>query len=103
MAWIRRLGRSALHAHFEAQRQRSLGPLAIALTAIATYRQDQWEAVLATAADRDTYIARNYLLRVSASILQDDSGIPLRNFIPEKWVLRFFADICDAEVKSQKT
>jgi hypothetical protein len=35
-------------------------------------------------------IARNYLLRVSASILQDDSGIPLRNFIHEKWTLRFF-------------
>ena len=36
-------------------------------------------------------IARNYLLRVSASILQDDSGIPLRNFIHEKWTLRFFS------------
>ena len=35
-------------------------------------------------------IARNYLLQVSASILQDDSGIPLRNFIHEKWTLRFF-------------
>ena len=35
-------------------------------------------------------IARNYLLGVSASILQDDSGIPLRNFTPEKWSLRFF-------------
>ena len=35
-------------------------------------------------------IARNYLLGVSASILQDDSGIPLRNFTPEKWTLRFF-------------
>jgi hypothetical protein len=35
-------------------------------------------------------IARNYLLGVSASILQDDSGIPLRYFTPEKWTLRFF-------------
>ena len=35
-------------------------------------------------------IARNYLLRISASILQDDSGIPLRYFSPENWTLRFF-------------
>jgi len=35
-------------------------------------------------------IARNYLLRVSASMLQDDSGIPLRYFTPESWTLRFF-------------
>ena len=35
-------------------------------------------------------IARNYLLRVSASILQDDSGIPLRYCTPDKWNLRFF-------------
>jgi len=35
-------------------------------------------------------IARNCLLRVSASILQDDSGIPLRYFTPERWTLRFF-------------
>jgi hypothetical protein len=35
-------------------------------------------------------IARNYLLRVSASILQDDSGIPLRYFASERWTLRFF-------------
>jgi hypothetical protein len=35
-------------------------------------------------------IARNYLLRISASILQDDSGIPLRYFTPENWTLRFF-------------
>jgi len=35
-------------------------------------------------------IARNYLLRVSASILQDDSGIPIRYFTPERWTLRFF-------------
>jgi hypothetical protein len=35
-------------------------------------------------------IARNYLLRVSASILEDDSGIPFRYFTPESWTLRFF-------------
>ena len=35
-------------------------------------------------------LARNYLLRVSASILQDDSGIPLRSFSPDRWTLRFF-------------
>jgi hypothetical protein len=35
-------------------------------------------------------IARNYLLGISASILQDDSGIPLRYFSPENWTLRFF-------------
>jgi hypothetical protein len=35
-------------------------------------------------------IARNYLLGISASILQDDSGIPLRYFTPENWTLRFF-------------
>jgi len=35
-------------------------------------------------------IACNYLLGVSTSILQDDSGIPLRYCIPEKWNLRFF-------------
>lgn len=35
-------------------------------------------------------IARNYLLRVSASILQDDSGIPVRYFSSDKWTLRFF-------------
>jgi hypothetical protein len=38
----------------------------------------------------DFNIARNYLLRVSASVLQDDSGIPLRYCDPEKWTLRFF-------------
>ena len=37
-------------------------------------------------------IARNYLLGVSASILQDDSGIPLRYCAPEKWTLRFFGN-----------
>ena len=35
-------------------------------------------------------IARNYLLGVSASILEDDSGIPLRYYTREKWTLRFF-------------
>ena len=35
-------------------------------------------------------IARNHLLRVSASILQDDSGIPVRYFTPGNWTLRFF-------------
>src|SRR6516165_938797 len=35
-------------------------------------------------------IARNHLLRVSASILQDDSGIPVRYFAPGNWTLRFF-------------
>jgi hypothetical protein len=34
--------------------------------------------------------ARNYLLEHSAAILQDDSGIPLKNFDSSKWVLRFF-------------
>lgn len=35
-------------------------------------------------------LARNYLLQVSATILQDDSGIPLRSFSPDRWTLRFF-------------
>jgi hypothetical protein len=35
-------------------------------------------------------IARDYLLRVSASILQDDSGVPLRYYNSGKWTLRFF-------------
>ncbi|MEY2609292.1 MAG: hypothetical protein QOH31_7189 [Verrucomicrobiota bacterium] len=35
-------------------------------------------------------VARDYLLRVSASILQDDSGIPLRYCSLGKWTLRFF-------------
>ena len=34
--------------------------------------------------------ARNYLLRVSATILEDDSGNPIRYFTPERWTLRFF-------------
>jgi len=37
-------------------------------------------------------IARDYLLRVSASILEDDSGIPLRSFSPAQWNLRFFGN-----------
>ena len=35
-------------------------------------------------------IARDFLLRVSATILQDDSGIPIRYFTPDRWILRFF-------------
>jgi hypothetical protein len=35
-------------------------------------------------------IARDYLLRASASILQDDSGVPLRYLTPDRWTLRFF-------------
>ena len=33
---------------------------------------------------------RNYLLTVSVTILQDDSGIPVREFTPDRWTLRFF-------------
>ncbi|HEV3209917.1 MAG TPA: hypothetical protein VGY91_06595 [Chthoniobacterales bacterium] len=33
---------------------------------------------------------RNFLLQNSASVLQDDSGIPVRYFTPDKWNLRFF-------------
>jgi hypothetical protein len=39
---------------FWAHRRRPLEPPATVLTAIATYRQDQWEELLAAAADRDT-------------------------------------------------
>jgi hypothetical protein len=35
-------------------------------------------------------MARDYLLRVSATILEDDSGNPIRYFTPERWTLRFF-------------
>jgi hypothetical protein len=35
-------------------------------------------------------IARDFLLRVSATTLQDDSGIPIRYFTPDRWILRFF-------------
>jgi hypothetical protein len=34
--------------------------------------------------------ARNFLLQNSTSVLQDDSGIPVRYFTPDKWTLRFF-------------
>jgi hypothetical protein len=33
---------------------------------------------------------RNFLLQNSAAILQDDSGIPVRYFTPDRWTLRFF-------------
>ena len=35
-------------------------------------------------------IVRNFLLQNSVSILQDDSGIPVRFFPTDKWTLRFF-------------
>ena len=34
--------------------------------------------------------ARNFLLQNSVSVLQDDSGIPVHYFTPDKWTLRFF-------------
>jgi len=33
---------------------------------------------------------RNFLLQNSAAVLQDDSGIPVKDFAPDKWTLRFF-------------
>jgi hypothetical protein len=33
---------------------------------------------------------RNFLLQDSAAILQDDSGIPVHFFTPDRWTLRFF-------------
>ena len=33
---------------------------------------------------------RNLLLGVSASIVEDDSGIPVRYLTPDRWTLRFF-------------
>jgi hypothetical protein len=33
---------------------------------------------------------RNFLLQNSVAVLQDDSGIPVHDFTPEKWTLRFF-------------
>ena len=33
---------------------------------------------------------RNYLLQNSAAILEDDSGIPVHFFAPDRWTLRFF-------------
>jgi hypothetical protein len=35
-------------------------------------------------------VIRNFLLQNSAAVLQDDSGIPVRYFTPDKWTLRFF-------------
>jgi hypothetical protein len=35
-------------------------------------------------------VVRNFLLQNSVSILQDDSGIPVRFFPTDKWTLRFF-------------
>lgn len=35
-------------------------------------------------------ISRNYLLQNASAILQDDSGIPVRYFTPDRWTLRFF-------------
>jgi hypothetical protein len=33
---------------------------------------------------------RNFLLQNSAAVLQDDSGIPVHYFTPDRWTLRFF-------------
>jgi hypothetical protein len=33
---------------------------------------------------------RNFLLRNSSAILEDDSGIPIRYFTPDRWTPRFF-------------
>jgi hypothetical protein len=35
-------------------------------------------------------IVRNFLLQNSVAVLEDDSGIPVRYFTPDKWTLRFF-------------
>jgi hypothetical protein len=35
-------------------------------------------------------IIRNFLLQNSVAVLQDDSGIPVHYFTPDKWTLRFF-------------
>src|SRR3984893_4043204 len=35
-------------------------------------------------------IVRNFLLQNSLAVLEDDSGIPVRYFAPDKWTLRFF-------------
>jgi hypothetical protein len=48
------LGQVCPACPFWAHRRRPLEPRATVLTAIATYRQDQWETLLAAAADRDT-------------------------------------------------
>jgi hypothetical protein len=47
------LGEVCPKCPFWANRQRPVEPPSTVLTAIATYRQDQWEALLAAAADRD--------------------------------------------------
>src|SRR3984957_3847487 len=33
---------------------------------------------------------RNFLLQTSGAILQDDSGIPVHDYAPDRWTLRFF-------------
>ena len=33
---------------------------------------------------------RNFLLQNSGAILQDDSGIPVHDYAPDRWTLRFF-------------
>jgi hypothetical protein len=48
------LGQVCPACPFWAHRQRPFEPPATVLTAIATYRQDQWEELLTAAADRDT-------------------------------------------------
>jgi hypothetical protein len=35
-------------------------------------------------------VVRDFLLQNSASVLEDDSGIPVRFFTPDKWTLRLF-------------
>jgi hypothetical protein len=35
---------------------------------------------------------RNFLLKHSATIVQDDSGIPLKYFDPSRWVVRYFGN-----------
>src|SRR5262249_3290695 len=35
-------------------------------------------------------VVRDFLLQNSVSLLQDDSGIPVRYFTPDQWTLRFF-------------
>jgi hypothetical protein len=56
------LARSALHAHFERSDNVHLGRWPSSLLH-ATYRQDQWEALLAAAADRDTWMVRQEAVR----------------------------------------
>jgi hypothetical protein len=47
------LGQVCPTCPFWAKRRRPLDPPATVLTAIASYKPDQWEALLATAADRE--------------------------------------------------